>query len=119
MELLSKEILINDYNWDAVNGSDLIFEEFDSKIVLDRTNGYEVLHFCNKFLKRYDIASTPVNIRHIERCLHLKDLKNINSVLLLMRLISTNWYTYVALQFTAAGYDKPYIYQSENTTVVT
>lgn len=99
MVQFQKEDLLGKYYWESGEEAESVLENYSSKITLDKNNGYEILHFCREFTELYNILPLAANIRHIERCLQLPEVKNINSKLLLMRTIRTNWYTYLARQF--------------------
>ncbi|MBC7410112.1 MAG: hypothetical protein H7339_17140 [Arcicella sp.] len=88
----------DDYSWHVDGGDNPDYRGIKDKVLVDKTEGYEVLYFCNHFLTDNDFALTVQNFRHVEHCLLLPELKAVKSRALLYENIKKNWFVYAFTQ---------------------
>jgi hypothetical protein len=61
------------------------------RIKVDKSEEYEVVYFCNKFLERYKIPQTKESFQKVERLLRHPDLKEEVNRENLIIWIAKNW----------------------------
>jgi len=88
----------NEYSWKADGGDNPDYRGIKDKVLVDKTEGYEVLYFCNQFLVDNDFSLTLSNFRHVEHCLRLSELKVVKSRATLYDNIKKNWFIYAFTQ---------------------
>ncbi len=63
------------------------------RIKVDKSEEYEVVYFCNKFLESFKIPQTKESFQKGERLLRHPDLKNEDNRQNLINWIAKNWHT--------------------------
>ena len=58
---------------------------------VDKSEEYEVVYFCNKFLDSYKIPQTKESFQNVERLLRHPDLKNEDDRNKLIIWVANNW----------------------------
>lgn len=79
------------YNWKADGGDNPRYTGYLDQIRVDKTEGYEVLYFCNRFLETHNVTETLTNFRRVETL-----LKSTPASLIILRtelygFIESNW----------------------------
>ncbi|ABQ03950.1 hypothetical protein [Flavobacterium johnsoniae] len=69
MKFTKKDLHFKDYSWAADGGDNPHYKGDLDKEKVDKTEGYEVVYFCNDFLVTYDKELTKENFQKIERLL--------------------------------------------------
>ncbi|MDI6033307.1 hypothetical protein QLS91_09495 [Flavobacterium sp. LB2P84] len=62
------------------------------RIKVDKTEEYEVIYFCNKFLEKYDIPQTKESFQNVERLLHHEDLRGEDNRENIINWIANSWH---------------------------
>ncbi|WDF57563.1 hypothetical protein PQ462_12635 [Flavobacterium sp. KACC 22758] len=65
------------YSWAADGGDNPHYKKYLDRIKVDKTEGYEVLYFCNDFLRDHDKSMTKSDFQRVERILKSEELRNI------------------------------------------
>lgn len=63
------------------------------RIKVDKSEEYEVVYFCNKFLESYKIPQTKDSFQKVERLIRHPDLKNEDDRNKLVNWIAKNWHS--------------------------
>ncbi|MFV8368009.1 hypothetical protein [Flavobacterium sp. LB2R40] len=74
---------------DLVNNSDNI--EILDQLYVDKTEEFEVIHFCNEFLKKYKVPKTKASFQKVEGFLQHSSLENEVYRAQLLDWIASNW----------------------------
>lgn len=92
----SKEDLAykDEYSWKADGGDNPNYRGIKDRELVDKTEGYEVLHFCNQYMIDNKVAITLSNFRHVEHCLRQSELRLVKSRALLYKYIKEKWLIY-------------------------
>ncbi|WDF57564.1 hypothetical protein PQ462_12640 [Flavobacterium sp. KACC 22758] len=92
MKFTEKDLFYNDYSWAADGGDDAHYRGYLDKIKVDKTEGYEVLYFCNTFLLNFNKEPTKENFQRVEKLLRHKDLSDIDLRSELNSRIDSKWH---------------------------
>lgn len=63
------------------------------RVKVDKTEEHEVVYFCNKFLKTYDVPQTKESFQRVEELLHHEKLKGEDNRQTLINWIAQNWHS--------------------------
>ena len=91
MKFTEKDLFYDNYSWAADGGDDPHYKKYLDRIKVDKTEGYEVLYFCNDFLVDNKKELTKVNLQRVERILKSQDLSNVQSRILLNIEVNRRW----------------------------
>lgn len=87
----TKDDLLYDYSWNVDGGDNPNYRGHLDKIKVDKTEGYEVLYFLNKFLVDYERPLNLANFRWAEKILKSNALKGIELRSELNAAINNRW----------------------------
>lgn len=65
--------------------------EILDRIYVDKVEEYEVIHFCNEFLKKYKVPQTKASFQKVESFLQHSALENEVYRIQLQDWIASNW----------------------------
>ena len=65
--------------------------EIIERIYIDKTEEFEVVHFCNQFLEKYKVPQTRISFQKVENLLQHSILENKVYREELLDWIATNW----------------------------
>jgi hypothetical protein len=68
-----------------------ILNEVDDKFHIDKADPFEVIKFCNQFLKKYRVSKTKRNFQKVEELLQHPFLENESNKEVLLDWIASNW----------------------------
>lgn len=85
MQVFDRKCLVHKYKWEARKETVL-----KNKLKLDRTNGYEVLHFINEFFDTYKLTS-HTTCRRAEYLMYNHLPININNKSEITSWLLKNW----------------------------
>jgi hypothetical protein len=88
-----KDLAFTGYSLTVDGGDNPKYIGVLDRIKVDKTEEYEVVYFCNKFLELYDVPQTKESFQTVERLLHHKELKGENYRANLIKWIAQNWYS--------------------------
>lgn len=91
MTNFTKHDLLHFYNWYADGGDNPAYKGTSDRIKVDKTEGYEVLYFCNRFFSLYEVRPTLTNFRRVEKLLKSPQASNIIMRNELYRFVANNW----------------------------
>lgn len=77
MGFTKSDLYYKDYSWAADGGDNPHYKKYLDRIKVDKTEGYEVVYFCNDFLKDHNKLATKTNFQRVERLIRSNELKNI------------------------------------------
>lgn len=86
------DLVFTGYSLTVDGGDNPKYKGVLDRIKVDKTEEYEVLYFCNRFLKMYDVPKTIESFQKVERLLHHDELKEEDNRQNLIEWIATNWY---------------------------
>lgn len=93
MKFTKKDLFYNDYSWSADGGDDAHYRGYLDRIKVDKTEGYEVVYFCNDFLEKYDKPLTVSNFQRAERILRISELASIQLRFSLNEEVNKRWFS--------------------------
>lgn len=91
MKFTGKDLYYDNYSWSADGGDDPHYKGYLDRIKVDKTEGYEVVYFCNDFLVENKKELTKENSQRVEKILKSKDLSNIELRSDLNYEVNKNW----------------------------
>ncbi|WP_428229965.1 hypothetical protein [Flavobacterium sp.] len=91
MKFTRKDLYYDNYSWSADGGDDSHYKGYLDRIKVDKTEGYEVVYFCNDFLVENKKELTKENFQRVEKILKSKDLSNIELRSDLNYEVNKNW----------------------------
>lgn len=91
MANFTKDDLLGYYKWTAEAGDNPNYKDISDRIEVDKTEGYEVLHFCNRYLMLYGVHPTLTNFRRVEKLLKDPAASKIIMRNELYNFIAKNW----------------------------
>jgi hypothetical protein len=80
-----------DYSQTADGGDNPKYIGFLDRNKVDKSEEYEVIYFCNKFLEKYDIPQTKESFQKVEKLLRHSNLKSEDNRQNLINWIVKNW----------------------------
>ncbi|WP_426064737.1 hypothetical protein [Flavobacterium sp. DSP2-3-1] len=86
-----EDLAFNGYSQkiDLTNNSDCT-EIFDH-IYIDKTEEFQIIHFCNQFLEKYKVPQTKASFQKVESFLQHPELENEDHKDHLQDWIASNW----------------------------
>ncbi len=87
----SKDLLFTGYSKTVDGGDNPKYRGVLDREKVDKTEEYEVVYFCNQFLSKYQVPQTKESFQKVEKLLHSKELKHIDSRATLIKWIAENW----------------------------
>lgn len=87
----SDDLKNSDYSPTVDGGDNPKYTGVLDRIKVDKSEEYEVIYFCNKFLEKYDIPQTKESFQKVERLLRHSDLKSEVYRQNLIAWIAKNW----------------------------
>lgn len=71
--------------------NDLQYNEIIERIYVDKIEEFEVVHFCNQFLQKYNVPQTRISFQKVENLLQHAILENEFYREELFDWIASNW----------------------------
>lgn len=99
MKFTKNDLHFKDYSWAADGGDNPHYKGYLDRKRVDKTEGYEVVYFCNDFLVDYDRPLTVANFQWAEKILRTPALSSVQSRIVLNEEVNKRWSTF--LFFTA------------------
>ncbi len=89
----SKDLAFTGYSPTVDGGDNPKYRGVLDRIKVDKTEEYEVIYFCNKFLEIYQsqLPQTKENFQKVEQLLHHNELKGEDNRQNLINWIAYNW----------------------------
>ena len=100
MAIFNKADLKHNYNWNSNDNAGANYRDFYDQVRINKTEGNEVLYFCEKFLEVHSLAPSVENFNRVETL-----LKSTTAAPLEMRL---KLYNFIALHWTNSDIDTIY-----------
>lgn len=98
MKFTRKDLYYDNYSWSADGGDDAHYKGYLDRIKVDKTEGYEVVYFCNDFLIKYNKALTVSNFQWAERILRSSDLIGTQLRFMLNIEVNNRWSTFLTFK---------------------
>lgn len=95
MGFTKNDLYYKDYSWKADGGDDADYRAYLDRIKVDKTEGYEVVYFCNDFIKKYNKPLNVANFQWAERILRSSDLVGIQIRATLNIEVEKRWSTFM------------------------
>ncbi|MFE3872663.1 hypothetical protein ACFX5F_15680 [Flavobacterium sp. ZS1P70] len=87
----TEDLAFTGYSQTVDVSNNLTYNEIIERIYLDKTEEFEVVHFCNQFLERYKVPQTRISFQKVESLLQHSILENEVYREQLLDWIATNW----------------------------
>lgn len=100
MAFTRRDLQYSHYSWRTTEGDSSRIRGFPDNVLLNRNEGYEVVHFINQFIAdqvswRTESEASKLALGHkIERMIHNNLPGNVRSHLNVQQWIATNWANY-------------------------
>jgi hypothetical protein len=91
MATFLKTDLKYDYNWNQADNAGSNYRDFYDQIKINKTEGNEVLYFCEKFLEVHSLPPTLENFLRVETLLQSNTSAPLETRLELYNFIALHW----------------------------
>lgn len=87
----TKDLAFTGYSQTVDLRDTLKYNEIIERIFIDKTEEFEVVHFCNQFLEKYKVPQTRMSFQKVESLLQHSNLENEVYREELLDWIASNW----------------------------
>jgi len=91
MATFTKTDLKYDYNWSTNDNAGSNYRDFYDQVRINKTEGNEVLYFCEKFLEVHSLAPSIENFTRVETLLKSTTAAPLETRLELYNFIALHW----------------------------
>jgi hypothetical protein len=87
----SEDLAFTGYSKTIDISNNLTYNEIIDRLYIDKTEEFEVVHFCNQFLEKYNVPQTRISFQKVEGLLQHSLLENEVYREQLLDWIASNW----------------------------
>ena len=87
----NKDLAFTGYSQTVDVSTTLKYNEILERLYIDKTEEFEVVHFCNQFLEKYKVPQTRISFQKVETLLQHTVLENEVYRESLLDWIACNW----------------------------
>ncbi|MBG6112045.1 hypothetical protein H4V97_001067 [Flavobacterium sp. CG_23.5] len=87
----NEDLAFTGYSQTVDVSTSLKFNDIQQRLYIDKTEEFEVVHFCNQFLEKYKVPQTRISFQKVESLLQNSNLENEVYREGLLDWIASNW----------------------------